>query len=72
MNLKIFLTVITNNYEDKMIPLYPVIGNHELMFGEKVDTFIKDLREKIDAINKPGEPAPSHTKLFEGNRTIAR
>lgn len=60
-----FLTVITNNYEDKMIPLYPVIGNHELMFGEKVDTFIKDLREKIDAINKPGELAPSHTKLLK-------
>ena len=42
-----FLEVITNNYAgSKMIPLYPVIGNHELIFGEKVDAIIKGLVRK--------------------------
>jgi len=40
-----FLTVITNNYaEGKRIPLYPVIGNHEVVVSEKlggIDALIK-------------------------------
>ena len=32
-----FLTVVINNYAgDKRIPLYPVIGNHEVVIGEKL------------------------------------
>lgn len=60
-----FLEVITNNYMgNKMIPLYPVIGNHELIFGEKVDTLIKDLLKKIGVVNKPEEQPPPHTDLL--------
>ena len=60
-----FLEVITNNYMgDKMIPLYPVIGNHELIFGEKVDTLIKDLLKKIGVVNKPEEQASPRTGLL--------
>src|SRR3989337_4081927 len=55
-----FLEVITNNYAgNKMVPLYPVIGNHELIFGEKVDAVIKDLLEKIGVVNKSKEQTSS-------------
>lgn len=50
-----FLEVITNNYTgNKMIPFYPVIGNHELTFGEKVDATIKELLEKIRKLKETG------------------
>ncbi|MFN3532516.1 MAG: metallophosphoesterase family protein [Candidatus Brocadia sp.] len=56
-----FREVIINNYEDKMIPLFPIIGNHELIFGEKIDSLIKDLAKKLGAVNKPEERVSSHT-----------
>lgn len=47
-----FLEVVTNNYADKrMIPLYPVIGNHELIFGDTVNMIIKDLTNRLNANN---------------------
>lgn len=53
-----FLEVVTNNYTGKkMIPFYPVIGNHELIFGEKVDAIIKELLEKVRRLNTPGTQA---------------
>jgi hypothetical protein len=59
-----FLEVITSNYTgDKRIPLYPVIGNHELIFGEKIDTLIKDLLKKIGDVNKHEEQLSPHTGL---------
>ncbi|HHT9146772.1 MAG TPA: metallophosphoesterase family protein [Candidatus Wunengus sp. YC61] len=48
----------------KMIPIYPVIGNHELIFGEKVDILIKDLLEKIGVVNKPKEQTSSQSGLL--------
>ena len=60
-----FLEVITNNYMgNKTIPLYPVIGNHDLRFGEKVDAIIKDLLEKIGVVNKSKEQVSSQTSLL--------
>src|SRR3989339_589331 len=60
-----FLEVITNNYTgSKMVPLYPVIGNHELIFGEKVDAIIKDLLKKIGVVNKSKEQTSSQTGLL--------
>ena len=47
----------------KTIPLYPVIGNHELIFGEKVDAIIKDLLEKIGVVNKSKERSSSQPEL---------
>src|SRR3989304_8002399 len=48
----------------KMIPLYPVIGHHELLFGEKVDATIKDLLEKIGVVNKSKERSSSQPELL--------
>ena len=48
----------------KMIPLYPVIGNHELIFGEKVDALIKDLFKKIGVVNKSKEQVSSQSGLL--------
>src|SRR3972149_8120447 len=48
----------------KMIPLYPVIGNHELIFGEKVDAIIKDLLKKIGVVNKTREQVSSQSGLL--------
>lgn len=61
-----FRDVITRNYTgDKMIPIYPVIGNHELIFGEKVDLLIQDLLEKIAVVNKSAEGQLSpHTGIL--------
>lgn len=57
-----FLEVITSNFtRDKRIPLYPVIGNHELIFGEKVDTLIRDLLKIIGPTNKPEVQSSPHT-----------
>ena len=68
-----FLEVITNNYTgSKMIPLYPVIGNHELIFGEKVDILIKDLLEKIGVVNKSKEQASSQSELLNDIETLKR
>lgn len=59
-----FLEVITCNYTgDKRIPLYPVIGNHELIFGEKIDILIKDLLKNLIAVNKPEEQLSPQTSL---------
>jgi hypothetical protein len=53
-----------------MIPLYPVIGNHELIFGEKVDAIIKDLLEKIGVINKSKEQPSSQSGLLNDIETF--
>ncbi|MBM4054346.1 MAG: hypothetical protein FJ264_06695 [Planctomycetes bacterium] len=43
-----FTEVVRNNYtKDKPIPFYPVIGNHELIFGNKIDALMKELLSKI-------------------------
>ncbi|MBI4221220.1 MAG: metallophosphoesterase [Planctomycetes bacterium] len=68
-----FLEVITSNYAgSKTIPLYPVIGNHELIFGEMVDAIIKDLLEKIGIINEPKEQVPSQSSLLSNIETLKR
>lgn len=68
-----FLEVITNNYaKDVMIPLYPVIGNHELIFGEKVEAIIKDLLEKIDVVNKSKEQSSSQSDLLNDLEALKR
>lgn len=54
------------------IPLYPVIGNHELIFGEKVDILIKDLLEKIGVVNKPKEQTSSQTGLLNDLEALKR
>ncbi|HHT9113697.1 MAG: metallophosphoesterase [Planctomycetes bacterium] len=68
-----FLEVITNNYTgSKMIPLYPVIGNHELIFGEKVDAVINDLLEKIGVVNKSKERSSSQPELLHDLEALKR
>jgi hypothetical protein len=68
-----FLEVITSNYAgSKMIPLYPVIGNHELIFGEKVDALIKDLLEKIGVVNKFKGQTSSQSELLNDIETLKR
>src|SRR3990167_5746045 len=68
-----FLEVITNNYTgSKMIPLYPVIGNHELIFGEKVDAIIKDLLKKIGVVNKSKERSSSQPELLNDLEALKR
>ncbi|HHT9137415.1 MAG TPA: metallophosphoesterase family protein [Candidatus Wunengus sp. YC60] len=60
-----FLEVITNNYTgSRMIPLYPVIGNHELIFGEKVNAIIKDLLKKPEIVNKSKEQTSFQSGLL--------
>ncbi|GAB63315.1 MAG: hypothetical protein DWB56_05545 [Candidatus Jettenia sp.] len=55
-----FLEVITNNYTgDTTIPLYPAIGNHELMFSEKVDELVKEVLRKMGIADKPEEESDS-------------
>ena len=56
----------------KMIPLYPVIGNHELIFGEKVDAIIKYLLEKIGVVNEPKEQVPSQSSLLSNIETLKK
>ncbi len=49
-----FLKVISDNYVgDKAIPLYPSIGNHELIFGKEADAIIKEILKKAGVENKP-------------------
>jgi hypothetical protein len=61
-----FLEVITNNYAgNKIIPFYPVIGNHELTFGEKVDATIKELLEKIRRLTESGTRASLSSDLSD-------
>jgi len=68
-----FLEVITNNYAgSKMVPVYPVIGNHELIFGEKVDAIIKDLLEKIGVVNKSKERSSSQPELLNDLEALKR
>lgn len=55
-----------------MIPLYPVIGNHELIFGEKVDAVIKDLLEKIGVVNKSKEQVSSQSGLLNDIEILKR
>lgn len=55
-----FLEVITNNYTgDTTIPLYPAIGNHELMFSERVDELVKAMLRKMGIADKPKEESDS-------------
>ncbi|MGQ3684664.1 MAG: metallophosphoesterase family protein [Candidatus Loosdrechtia sp.] len=43
-----FLEIIARNYAgEKMIPLYPAIGNHEIIVTEKVDSLIREIMEII-------------------------
>jgi len=56
----------------KMIPLYPVIGNHELIFGEKVDAIIKDLLEKIGVVNKSKERSSSQPEVLNDLEALKR
>jgi len=56
----------------KTIPLYPVIGNHELIFGEKVDAIIKDLLEKIGVVNKSKERSSSQPELLNDLEALKR
>jgi len=56
----------------KTIPLYPVIGNHELIFGEKVDAIIKDLLEKIGVVNKSKERSSSQPELLHDLEALKR
>ncbi|MBM4064490.1 MAG: hypothetical protein FJ266_02440 [Planctomycetes bacterium] len=56
----------------KTIPLYPVIGNHELIFGEKVDAIIKDLLEKIGTVNKSKEQVSSQSGLLNDIETLKK
>ncbi|MCF6148168.1 MAG: hypothetical protein E3K37_05870 [Candidatus Kuenenia sp.] len=43
-----FTEVVKNNYtKDNPIPFYPIIGNHELIFGKKIDALIKELLPKL-------------------------
>lgn len=68
-----FLEVITNNYAgSKTIPLYPVIGNHELIFGEKVDAIIKDLLKKPGTANEPKEQTSSPPGLLNDLEALKR
>ncbi len=62
-----FREVITRNYTgNKMIPLYPVIGNHEVVFDEKTDVLVKELLEKIGVVNKSeGQVSPPSGILKE-------
>ncbi len=56
----------------KTIPLYPVIGNHELIFGEKVEAVIKDLLEKIGVVNKSKERSSSQPELLHDLEALKR
>src|SRR3970040_615370 len=56
----------------KTIPLYPVIGNHELIFGEKVDAIIKDLLEKIGVVNKSKKQSSSQPELLSDIEALKR
>ncbi len=51
-----FREVITNNYTgDKMIPLYPVIGNHDIVLSGEVNIMLKDLFKKMGVFDEPKE-----------------
>lgn len=60
-----FIEVVASNYiGERMIPLYPAIGNHELMYGEKVDSIIKELLKIIGVVEKPKESPSSSINLL--------
>ncbi len=68
-----FLEVITSNYAgSRMIPFYPVIGNHELIFSEKVDAIIKDLLKKIASVNKSKEQTSSPSTILHEIETLKK
>ncbi|MBI2469651.1 MAG: metallophosphoesterase [Planctomycetes bacterium] len=56
----------------KTIPLYPVIGNHELIFGEKVNAIIKDLLKKPEIVNKSKEQTSSQFGLLNDLEALKR
>ena len=64
-----FREVITRNYTgEKMIPLYPVIGNHEVAFSEKTDVLIQELIKKMEGGNisqKQSSPYSDHLSKTE-------
>ena len=56
----------------KMIPIYPVIGNHELIFDEKVDAIINDLFKKIGVVNKSKEQTSSQPEVLNELEALKR
>lgn len=68
-----FLEVITNNYTgDTMIPLYPAIGNHEVMFSERIDALVKEVLRKMNMVNKPKEKSPSPPSNLSDDGTLEK
>ena len=66
-----FLEVINKNFlTDKALPVYPVIGNHELIFGERLDKLIKAIRKNIDLLNMPQENAVFATSINSDIRSL--
>ncbi|TVM03926.1 MAG: hypothetical protein CV087_02600 [Candidatus Brocadia sp. WS118] len=59
-----FREVIIQNYTgEKMIPFYPVIGNHEVAYSEKTDALIQELIKKMGEGNisqKQSSPCSDH------------
>ena len=69
-----FVEVVAENYAGtRKIPLYPAIGNHELIFGTQAEALVGKLAEHLSAVNKregravPGNGVPDDTtkKLVE-------
>lgn len=66
-----FREVITRNYTgNKTIPLYPVIGNHEVAFDEKTDAFMQELLKKIGTINTSEDRSSPHPGLLNEIETL--
>ena len=66
-----FIEVINKNFlTDKALPVYPVIGNHELIFGERLDKLIKAIRKNIDLLNMPQEDAVFATSINSDIRSL--
>ncbi len=60
-----FREVITRNYiGNKMIPLYPVIGNHEVAFNEKTDILMKELLKKFEVVNESEEQSACRKNIL--------
>jgi len=68
-----FLKVISNNYiGDKAIPLYPSIGNHELVFGKEADAIIKEILKKVSIEDKSKRQTSSHAGISNDIEKLKR
>jgi len=70
-----FREVVESNYiKEKEIPFYPVIGNHELIFGKKIEELFTELTKKIDILNKikikPNSKDNSYDKLLQDAKAL--